>query len=353
MKAVAAIAVTALAAVNLYGCGGDTTTTAAPTTPSPPTMNIVQLANATASLSTLTSLLESHGLVDTLSGTGPFTVFAPTNEAFTAAQAVIDTLSADQITQVLTYHVVPDVAAQSTDLTQGQSLPTVFADHNLMVDTVSPDVTIKPDGADAADAKVTTANVMATNGVVHIVDHVLVPDLAAPAPSPSSAGTTTAAPSPAGTTTPAATQNIVELAQATPTLSTLVDLLSSHNLVETLSGPGPFTVFAPVNDAFTAAQATIDTLSDDQVTSVLTYHVVPDAAAQSTDLTQGQTLATVFTPHNLIVDTISPDVTIKPDGTDAADATVTQANIIASNGVIHVVDTVLVPDLASLTVEVV
>jgi len=332
MRAVSAIAVTALAAVSLYGCGSGGTTTAAPAPAA--TMNIVELAQATADLSNLTALLVAHGLVDTLSGPGPFTVFAPTNEAFAAAADVIANLTDDQITEVLTYHVVP-AKATASDLSQGESLPTVFTAHNLTVDTITPDVTIKPDGVGAADAKVITPNVMATNGVVHIVNAVLVPNLATPSPAP-----------------PVATMNIVELAQATPALSNLTALLVAHGLVDTLSGAGPFTVFAPTNDAFAAAADVIAGLTDDQITQVLTYHVVP-AEATASDLTQGESLPTVFTAHNLTVDTITPDVTIKPDGQGAADAKVITPNVMATNGVVHVVDAVLVPDLSALNVQIV
>merc|ERR1712232_1002356 len=129
--------------------------------------------------------------------------------------------------------------------------------------------------------------------------------------------------------------NIVEIAKGNPDLSNLVDALTQHGLVDTLSGAGPFTVFAPNNAAFNAAGGTIGALTDDEVTSVLTYHVV-SAAAKSSDLSQGQSLPTVFTPHTLTVDTISPTVTIKPDS--GVDATVITADVMASNGVIHIVD---------------
>jgi transforming growth factor-beta-induced protein len=329
MRTIAAIAVSALAAVSLYGCGGDGTTTPAPAPAPVATMNIVQLAQATPALSNLTALLVSHNLTDTLSGDGPFTVFAPTNEAFAAAADVIATLTDEQITEVLTYHVV-GAKATSSDLTQGENLNTLFAPHNLTVDTLTPDVTIKPDSVDGADAKVTTADVMATNGVVHIVDAVLVPNLAGPSPPPAPA-----------------TMNIVQLAQATPALSNLTALLVSHNLTDTLSGAGPFTVFAPTNDAFAAAADVIATLTDDQITQVLTYHVV-GGKATSSDLTQDESLATVFSGHNLTVASLSPTVIIHPDGASAADATVTTADVMATNGVVHIVDAVLVPDLASL-----
>jgi uncharacterized surface protein with fasciclin (FAS1) repeats len=341
MRAIFATVVTALAAVTLSGCGGDSTTTKAPaSTPAPATLNIVELAQTVPALSSLVDLLIAHNLTDTLSGPGPFTVFAPTNEAFTNAQDVIATLSDDQITQVLTYHVVAGVSAVAADLSQGQILNTVFADHDLVVQTITPSVTIQPDGEGASDATVTTADQMATNGVVHIVDTVLVPSLASAPTPPYTGPSTTAAP-----TLP----NIVELAQSVPDLSSLVDLLVSHNLTDTLSGPGPFTVFAPTNAAFTAASDVIATLSDSQVTDVLTYHVVPDVSATAASLSQGDVLTTVFAAHNLVVATITPSVTIHPDGAGASDATVTTADQMASNGVVHIVDAVLVPDLSAAT----
>jgi transforming growth factor-beta-induced protein len=332
-------------------------TTPGPTTPGPAvnattttgaaTMTIVELASSDPDLSTLADLLSTHNLIDTLSGTGPFTVFAPTNAAFTAAQPVIVTLSNDQITDVLTYHVVA-AKATAADLTEGEVLPTVFATHNLTVSSIAPTVIIHPEKSGASDATVTAADIMATNGVIHKVDAVLVPLF----PTGPTAGPTTPAPV---TTTAAATLNIVELAQSVPELSTLVDLLISNNLTDTLSGPGPFTVFAPTNDAFTAAADVIATLTAAQVTEVLTYHVVPDAKATAADLTEGEVLATVFTPHELTVATISPDVTIHPDGANATNAKVTQPNNMATNGVVHIIDAVLVPDLtaASFNIQVV
>jgi transforming growth factor-beta-induced protein len=296
-------------------------------------MTIVQLAESVPTLSTLVDLLVNESLVDILNGTGPFTVFAPTNDAFDAAQSVISTLTQEEIKEVLLYHVVAGAGVKSGDLTQGEKFSTQFAPHNLTVQTISPTVTIHPDGTDAADATVTQPDNLATNGVVHIVDTVLVPAIAGPAPAP--------------TPTPQPTMTIVQLAQATPTLSTLVDLLVNASLVETLNGTGPFTVFAPTNDAFDAAQSVIATLTQDQIKDVLTYHVVA-ANAKAADLTTGETLNSLFASHNLIVQTITPTVTIHPDGTGASDATVTLADNLATNGVVHIVDTVLVPTLSAI-----
>ncbi len=132
---------------------------------------------------------------------------------------------------------------------------------------------------------------------------------------------------------------IVEIAQGSDDFSTLVSAVESAGLAETLSGEGPFTVFAPTNEAFEALpEGTLDELTmeenSDQLTSILTYHVVP-SAAMAADLSDGQELETVNG------ETLT--VSIDGDTVMIGDATVTQADIEASNGVIHVIDTVLMP----------
>jgi uncharacterized surface protein with fasciclin (FAS1) repeats len=136
------------------------------------------------------------------------------------------------------------------------------------------------------------------------------------------------------------TQNIAEIAAADPQFSTLVELLTQAGLVETLSDPNAvFTVFAPTNDAFAKVDpATLETLKGDTalLTEVLTYHVVPSTLA-SADITDGSSAITVEGEYlNFSV----ADGTVKVN-----DATVTQADIAATNGTIHVIDTVLVPPL--------
>lgn len=136
----------------------------------------------------------------------------------------------------------------------------------------------------------------------------------------------------------AAEQDIVATAQATPDLSTLVAAVTAADLVETLQGEGPFTVFAPTNEAFADIQSTVDTLLEpenkDDLTNVLTYHVVPGTYAAA-DLKDGQELTTVQ----------GEKLTVSVDGdtVKVGDATVTQADVTTSNGVVHVIDTVLVP----------
>lgn len=132
---------------------------------------------------------------------------------------------------------------------------------------------------------------------------------------------------------------IVETAQGSEDFSTLVTAIESAGLGETLSGDGPFTVFAPTNDAFEALpEGTMDELTmeenSEQLSSILTYHVVP-SAAMAGDLSDGQELETVNG------ETLT--VSIDGDTVMIGDATVTEADIEASNGVIHAIDTVMMP----------
>lgn len=140
------------------------------------------------------------------------------------------------------------------------------------------------------------------------------------------------------------TSDIVDLAVATPDLSTLVTAVKAAGLVDTLKGEGPFTVFAPTNDAFSKLPAgTLDSLlkpeNVDQLKAILTYHVVP-AAALSTDLSDGQELTTVQ-GAKLTVNIADGKVTL----TDAKGnkSTVVKADIKAKNGVVHVIDSVVLP----------
>lgn len=149
--------------------------------------------------------------------------------------------------------------------------------------------------------------------------------------STSSQAATTAAPAAAG-------KDIVALAQGTPDLSTLVKAVTAADLATTLQGKGPFTVFAPTNAAFADIQSTVDTLlmpeNKEDLQGVLTYHVVP-GKVMAADLKDGQELTTVQ----------GEKLKVSIDGSTVkvGDATVTQPDVEASNGVVHVIDKVLVP----------
>merc|ERR1712166_398965 len=228
------------------------------------TMNIVQLAQATTDLSTLVTAVVAANLQGTLSSVGPFTVFAPTNEAFANLPAgVLAGLLKDipQLTKLLLYHVVSGKVLAS-DLKNGESVGTVEGEDLK--------VTITGDKVMINTATVKVPNVMATNGVVHIIDAVLM------IPTPM-------------------TMNIVQLAQATTDLSTLVTAVVAANLQGTLSSVGPFTVFAPTNEAFANLPAGVlaGLLKDiPQLKKLLLYHVVSGKVLAS-DLKNGESVGTV------------------------------------------------------------
>jgi uncharacterized surface protein with fasciclin (FAS1) repeats len=271
--------------------------------------SVVDIIVNSADHDTLEAAVIAAELADDLSGPGPFTVFAPTDAAFAALPSgTIETLLTDPtgtLAQILLYHVVAGQAL-STDLTDGQTITTLLGEDIT--------VTIGMNGVMINNATVVVADITATNGVVHVIDAVLLP----PAPQP--------------------TTTVVDVIVNSDVHNTLEAAVVAAGLVETLSGTGPFTVFAPTDAAFAALPAgTVETLLADPtgaLTQILLYHVV-GAQALSTDLTDGQTVAT------LQGQTVT--VTINAEGVFINNAQVTVADIVTDNGVIHVIDAVLVP----------
>ena len=259
--------------------------------------------------SSLVSAVTAANLVTPLRG-GNLTVFAPTNAAFAAIPGGAPS-NAAALAQVLQLHVV-GTRALSTQLTNGQQLPTLLTGANLTVGLAGGTVRLT---GPRNSATVVTANIVAKNGVIHVIDNVLLP---APAP-----------------------QTITQTAVATPQLSTLVTALQAAELTGTLSGAGPFTVFAPVNDAFTALPAGVvqrlrETGNRAILSKLLTFHVVP-GRIRASDLRNGQTLTTVE-GTTLPVQVVSGFVFV-------GGARVTTADIDASNGVVHLIDGVLLGSL--------
>jgi uncharacterized surface protein with fasciclin (FAS1) repeats len=291
-----------------------------------PSQNIVELAESVPSLSTLVSAVVAGDLVDTLSSPGPFTVFAPNNDGFKALPAgTLDSLmrpeNKAQLVDILTYHVLPEQVL-STDLKQYQRVRTVEGSNvNIYNDRHGVSLCDKCDGIDFK--KVVGADNLATNGVAHIIDGVLLP------PTPPA---------------PPKLPNIVELAESQKDLSTLVAAVVGGDLVDTLSSPGPFTVFAPTNEAFSALPAgTLDDLmkpaNKKQLVDILTYHVLPEQVL-SKDLSLFQAVKTVE-GKPLHVVSWGGEVQLGPSLTVLSK--VTAADNMASNGVVHIIDGVLLP----------
>jgi len=277
--------------------------------------DIVDIAVGNESFTTLVAALQQADLVGALQGDGPFTVFAPTDEAFSQLLTSLDISAADllahpDLSKVLLYHVVSG-KVMSGDLSDGMTAPTL----NGQSITVDLDM-----GVMINSANVVSADIEATNGVIHVIDSVLVPDdfKLAPAMMDDMAEM--------------ASVDIVDIALSNPDFSMLVMLLQEADLVGALQGDGPFTVFAPTNDAFvdlvTALGITPEELmAQPELASVLLYHVV-SGKVMSTDLSDGL-VAPSLNGSDLTFDLMS--------GVKVNSSTVISPDI-------QVIDTVLIPE---------
>jgi uncharacterized surface protein with fasciclin (FAS1) repeats len=300
-------------AATLVACGEDDKTTP------PAAKNIVELAQGNADLSVLVEAVVAADLATTLSGTGPFTVFAPTNAAFTALLTELGVTKAELLankpllTAVLQYHVLGDEVMKS-QIQLGKAI-TPLAGGFFKIDQVGMDFVIK-DGRNRTST-ITATDIDASNGVVHVINKVILP----------------------------ADKNIVETAIASaPEFSILVEAVVAAGLDGTLSGAGPFTVFAPTNAAFadllTELGVTKDALlaNTTLLTSVLTYHVLP-ARVLKADVVPGAQ------PNTVQGENFSISAGLVITDQNARTANIAATDILTSNGVIHVIDRVILPTL--------
>jgi len=275
--------------------------------------NIVEVALDDDQFSTLTAALTRVGLVPTLEGTGPFTVFAPTNAAFTASNINIDNLTDAELTEVLLYHVL-GAEVTSSAIAEGQTYATTAA--NTGPGDTQLSILIEKTAAGAVSlngsVNVTSADVEATNGVIHVIDRVLSP------------------------------LDLVGHATANSNFSTLATALGDASLVATLQTDGPFTVFAPLNSAFADIATTVAGLSTEQLAKVLLYHVVGSANVRSSALTDGMNVVSANADVPFTVNITGTDVTITDAG--GGEAKVVLTDVQATNGVIHVLNKVIIPD---------
>ncbi|MEM8556789.1 MAG: fasciclin domain-containing protein [Bacteroidota bacterium] len=322
-------------AVLLSACDSDGGDDAPPAA----TPDIVQVAQGSADLETLVTALGAADLVETLRGDGPFTVFAPTDDAFAnlpdgELNRLLEPENKDELAGILLYHVL-NTEALSGALSDGLELTTANngAIFTIVASTNSPvGFGIDTDGDGAADANITAVDNAAGNGVVHLIDAVLLP--------------------------PAATPNIVELAQSNPDLETLVTALKAAELADDLAQPGPFTVFAPTDDAFAALpEGELDRLLEPEnkatLETVLFFHVLGIEAASSA-LQDGLMLETAnMLMWTVVATSESPSgFGIDTDGDGDADANIIATDITASNGIVHVIDQVLLPSSAQTITDI-
>jgi len=319
--------------------------------------DIVDTAIAAGDFTTLVELVQAAGLEEALRGEGPFTVFAPTDAAFAAVPPeTLDALANDPaaLESVLLYHVVPGrlIAALISDgkevtTVQGETALFSFADGVKKINK----------------ATIVGKDIQAANGVIHVIDSVILPpSISGEVPAEgeenaeggeaaageatvegSTAMTATVANEAGSEATPA---DIVDTAVASGSFTTLVAAVQAAGLVDALQGEGPFTVFAPTDDAFAMLpQETIDALLADptgDLTQILLYHVL-SGKVMAGDLSDG-----------LEADTLQGEPLLF--ALSDAGATVNEANIIVtdietSNGVIHVIDSVLLPPADEVVAE--
>jgi len=278
--------------------------------PTPAAKNIAEIVASDANFSIINKAVTKAGLVSALSS-GSLTVFAPDNAAFAASgitSATITSLSVAQVADILTYHVIGSkimstgVPASDTVKTlQGKNL---YASKNA-------------NGVFVNGIKVKTADVSASNGIIHVISAVMTPP----------------------------TQTIAEIASGNANLSLLLAAVSRAGLAGAVSSAGKYTVFAPTNDAFIAAgfpdAATIDAAPVAAVAAIVKAHLFGTSVFAS-DLIQGQIVGTLQTGTSLVVGTTPPSVKITTSANPASNILAPSGvNIVATNGVIHLIDRVI------------
>ncbi len=283
--------------------------------------DIVELASATSTLSTLVSAVQKAGLVDALKADGSFTVFAPTNDAFQAlldsnnSWNSLDDIPVETLKTVLMFHVLTS-KVKSTDLSNVyvNTLATGPNDENLSLQ-VETTGGVEFNG----DSKPVTVDVEASNGVVHIIDKVMLP--------------------------PNVVTLVLNNSGFTNLVAALTDSRHTTDFVTVLKGDGPFTVFAPTNRAFEELLATnsswnsIGDIPIATLDAVLKYHVVNGANVQSKQLTNNQEV-TMLSGDKITVD-LSSGAKLKT--TSNQSVVISSTDVQGANGVIHVVDSVLLP----------
>lgn len=290
-----------------------------PILPTCVTDTIVDIASSIDDFTTLVSLVRAAGLVDTLSGDGPFTVFAPTNDAFVKIPpSIVEALMEDTeaLASVLTYHVIPSnvygdiMGTAVVETVQGGNLTATAMDGSIMLN------------GDAAS--VTTADVLARNGVIHVIDSVLLPpDFVDPRPSN------------------------VEIVVGSPNHNTLETAVTTvPGLVDTLNGIDSYTLFAPTDEAFGAIdQDYLGMLLMPEwtrhLTCILAEHVVPGPAVLSGSIMDGMAAQTLGDMIEFGVD---------EQGITVEDIVISTPDIVTRDGVVHSIDGVILPECITQTI---
>ena len=299
------------------------------------TKSIAQIAAMDETFSTLVAALEAADLVETLAAEGNYTVFAPTNAAFEALPAgTVDALLADptgDLTKILLNHVInAEVsAAEVVTLTEA----TTLQGDKVMIEVVDGEVILN------GTVKVISTDIMANNGIIHVIDGILLPDLTTEVVEEEEEEEVEEE---VDTTT----LTITEIAASIEDFSTLVTALQAAELDGVLNGTDNYTVFAPTNAAFGALpEGTLETLLADpkgDLADILLYHVV-GAKVPAADVV-GLDYATTAQGSKVTIEVVDGKVIL--NGTTE----VTSTDIMAKNGIIHVIDAVILPSDAPMSI---
>jgi uncharacterized surface protein with fasciclin (FAS1) repeats len=276
--------------------------------------DLVDVAVEAGSFTTLVAAVQAAGMEDALRSEGPFTVFAPSDEAFAKLpEGTVEALLADPqgaLSRILLYHVIPGkvMAADVTDGLTAETLRGAEVSFSIMEGMVK-----------INDASIVATDIEASNGVIHVIDSVILP--------------------------PA---DIVDVAAEAGSFNTLIAAVQAAGLEETLRSKGPFTVFAPTDEAFAKLpEGTVEALLADPeaLANILLYHVVP-GKVMAADVSDGLEAETAQGS--------SVRFAIHSDGAPAIEgALITATDIEAFNGVIHVIDSVILPpkDIMDTAIE--
>ncbi|HNB59042.1 MAG TPA: fasciclin domain-containing protein [Phycisphaerales bacterium] len=277
------------------------------------TKDIVDTALAAGKFNTLAAALKAAGLVDVLKGKGPFTVFAPTDEAFAklpkgTVESLLKPENKEKLAAILTYHVVSgeataDKVVKMTSATtvNGQRVDISVKDGKVWLDQL---------------AQVTTTDIACSNGVIHVIDSVIMPS----------------------------DKTIIQTAGEVGSFKTLLAAIDAAGLKSALEGTGPFTVMAPTDEAFAKLPpGTVENLlkpeNKDKLAAILKFHVLPGRVYADQVVTMKESVKTLQ-GSTFMIKVQDGKVWI---GNDKAMANVVTPDVEASNGVVHVIDTVIMP----------
>ena len=275
--------------------------------PAPKTL--LETAAAAGNFNTLIAAVEAAGLTDLLNQEGPFTILAPTDDAFAAIpEDQLSAILADKeiLTNILTYHVIPNAAVAA------ETVVTLSEATMANGDTVA--ISVSEDGLKINQANVIATDITASNGIIHVIDSVLVPEVDEPAP-----------------------KTLLEVAAAAGNFTTLIAAVEAAGLTDVLNQEGPFTILAPTDEAFAKIPANqLSAILADKhlLTNILTYHVIGAEVNKAK-------ISKLFKAKMLNGQKIRIKRT--KSGLKVNNAKVIATDIAGDNGLIHVIDTVLIP----------